>query len=121
MTYTTASDPDEIKRGYFILTATNATEPNLRVTKGYSVFYEGSLLAPAEITATSSALSSLPLVAGQVFNSFELIAAPGVEQILAHQSAEAPVPVEDTTVEDGEGVEEEDDGGDEGDEGGEGD
>ena len=113
MTYTTASAPDEIKRGYFILTATNATAPNFGITKGYSVFYEGSTLAPTEITTTSSALSSLPPVVGQVFDSFELIVAPEVEQALAQQSVETTEPIEDTADEDEESVEEEEeDGGD---------
>src|SRR5215212_3830678 len=60
ITYGTASAPNEIKRGYFILTATNATAPNLGTTKGYSVFYEGSSAVGAEIaTTTTSASSSL--------------------------------------------------------------
>ena len=42
MTYSTNSAPNETRRGYFILTATNATAPNLGTTKGYSVFYEGN-------------------------------------------------------------------------------
>jgi hypothetical protein len=83
--YTIASAPGEIKRGYFILTATNATSPNLGTTKGYSVFYEGGMLAPTEITATSSGLSSVPPLLGQVFDSFELMVAPEVELALTRQ------------------------------------
>ena len=83
--YTTASAPGEIKRGYYLLTATNATSPNLGTTKGYSVFYEGSMLAPTEITATSSGLSSVPPLLGQVFDSFMLIVAPELELALTRQ------------------------------------
>ncbi|HEX6281382.1 MAG TPA: hypothetical protein VFZ67_04085, partial [Nitrososphaera sp.] len=39
MTYSTNVTPDVTSRGHFILTATNATPPNLGTTKGYSVFY----------------------------------------------------------------------------------
>jgi uncharacterized membrane protein YgcG len=43
MTYTTGSSaPDETRRGYFLLTATNGTAPNFGVMKGYAVFYEGN-------------------------------------------------------------------------------
>jgi hypothetical protein len=86
MTYNTASAPNEIREGYFILTATNATQPNVGMTKGYSIFYEGTSTAAGEITSTSSSLSSsLPLALGQVFGSFELVAAPGIEQPIAQQ------------------------------------
>ena len=79
MTYSTNSTPDEIKRGHFILTATNGTVPNVGTTKGYSVFYEGNstTTTPAEIT---TAAASLPLPAAVAFDSFELIAAPEVAQ-----------------------------------------
>jgi hypothetical protein len=79
MTYSTNSIPDEIKRGHFILTATNGTVPNVGTTKGYSVFYEGNstTTTPAEIT---TAAASLPLPATVAFDSFELIAAPEVAQ-----------------------------------------
>jgi PKD repeat protein len=75
ITYTTASSaPDEIKRGYFILTATNATSPNLGVTKGYSVFYEGSSVSSAEAGSQGGLASiSFPEPVRQVFDSFELI------------------------------------------------
>jgi hypothetical protein len=112
MTYTTASAPNETRRGYFILTATNATAPNLGVTKGYSVFYEGSMLSPTEITATSTALSSFPPVVGEVFDSFELIVAPEAEQALAQQSSQSAEPTEDTTENDDEA--DDDDGDDNG-------
>src|SRR5215216_38987 len=83
MTYSTNFAPNEIKRGYFILTATNSTVPNVGTTKGYGVFYEGnSSTTPAEITTPSASLPPPPVV-GQVFDSFELIAAPEVAQASA--------------------------------------
>ena len=86
MTYSTNFAPDEIKRGYFILTAANETVPNVGTIKGYSVFYEGSnsttTTTPAEITTAAASLP-LPPAIGEVFDSFELIAAPGVAQALA--------------------------------------
>jgi hypothetical protein len=80
MTYSTASAPNEARNGYFILTSTNSTQPNVGMTKGYSIFYEGSS-AGAEITTTtttSSSLAPIPLrpAVKQAFDSFELIAAP---------------------------------------------
>jgi hypothetical protein len=88
MTYSTASAPNEMGRGYFLLTATDMTSPDLGTTKGYSVFYEGNLnnnntntTATAQIGTTSASSSSqplslLPVTAAQIFDSFELIAAP---------------------------------------------
>lgn len=76
ITYTTGSSaPDEIKRGYFILTAANATSPNLGITKGYSIFYEGSTIAAAAEARSSGSLAPTPLPepVRQVFDSFELI------------------------------------------------
>ena len=77
MTYTTASSapPGETKRGYFLLTATNATAPDLGVTKGYSVFYEGNNVSAETSSANSSAPTPLPEAARQVFGSFELVTA----------------------------------------------
>jgi hypothetical protein len=84
MTYSTNFAPNETKRGYFILTATNSTVPNVGTTKGYGVFYEGNstTTTPAEITTPVASLPPPPVV-GQVFDSFELIAAPEVAQALA--------------------------------------
>jgi hypothetical protein len=102
MIFSTVSAPDEIRRGYFILTATNATSPNLGVTKGYSVFYEDNsndttfAAAAPEITRTTAtstgnlASVSLPIPVERVFDSFELIVAPEVEQEIIQQQ-EAPV------------------------------
>src|SRR5215203_4419766 len=88
MAYSTNFAPDETRTGYFISTATNATAPNLGTTKGYAVFYEGNSTtntAAAEITTATAASGSLaptplPPAVGQVFDSFELIAAPEVAQ-----------------------------------------
>ena len=55
MTYSTNFAPNETRTGYFILTATNATAPNLGTTKGYSMFYEGNS------TATTTAETTNPL------------------------------------------------------------
>jgi hypothetical protein len=89
MTYSTASAPNEARSGYLISTATNATAPNLGVTKGYTVFYEGSSVsAAAEPTIGFGSLRQLPPAVKQVFDSFELVAAPEVAQALAEQSAQ---------------------------------
>ena len=80
MTYSTNFAPNETRIGYFILTSTNATAPNPGTTKGYSMFYEGNSTATttAETTIPSGSLASTPLPAPvrQVFDSFELVAAP---------------------------------------------
>src|SRR5215216_290438 len=87
---TSTSAPNEIREGYFIVTATNATHPNVGMTKGYSIFYEGaSTAASAETAATiqetttvtpSGSLPLPPAAVRQVFDSFELIAAQEVEE-----------------------------------------
>jgi hypothetical protein len=113
MIYSTSSDPNETRLGYFILTSTRATLPNLGTIKGYAVFYEGNTTttttttnsnttatATPEITTTSAAAASsssdssamptptpLPPAVEQVFDSFELIAAPEVAQAIAQQAA----------------------------------
>jgi PKD repeat protein len=104
MTYSTASAPNVIREGYFISTATNATAPYPGITKGYSIFYEGNstttvagAATPATIQQTTTSTPSirlgaptlppLPIAVQQVFDSFELIAAPEVAQeMLAAQS-----------------------------------
>jgi hypothetical protein len=94
--YSTNSAPNEIRTGYFISTATNGTPPNLGTTKGYAVFYEGNSTnstTAAEITTATAASGSLaptppPTPVRQVFDSFELIAAPEVAQTIA-QDAQA--------------------------------
>jgi hypothetical protein len=97
MTYSTNFAPNDIRTGYFISTATNATTPNPGTTKGYSVFYEGNstntnttATTAAEITSTSDNLSSLPLTpVRQIFDSFELLVAPEVAQAVAQSGAAA--------------------------------
>jgi hypothetical protein len=110
MTYTTASAPDEIRTGYFISTATNSTAPDVGVPTGYTVFYEGSSVSAAELTIGFGSLSSLPPAVKQVFDSFELLTAPEVEQAIAQQSAEAAAAAEPV-----EGAEDEENDEDEGD------
>jgi hypothetical protein len=112
MTYSTNFAPNEIKRGYFILTATNSTVPNVGTTKGYGVFYEGNsttTTTPAEITTAAASLP-LPPQVGQVFDSFELIAAPGVAQALA-EAAEGGDDEDDNGADDDDDDEDEDDNG----------
>jgi PKD repeat protein len=75
MTYNTNFAPNEVRRGYFILTATAATPRNLGMITGYCIFYEGN--SAAETTPSSSlAPTLLPAPVRQVFDSFELVAAP---------------------------------------------
>src|SRR5215216_1318640 len=107
MTYSTNFAPNEIKRGYFILTATNSTVPNVGTTKGYGVFYEGnSTTTPAEITTPATSLPPSPVV-GQVFDSFELIAAPEVAQA----SAEAAEGGDDDDEDEDNGADDDEDNG----------
>ncbi|HEX6281319.1 MAG TPA: hypothetical protein VFZ67_03760, partial [Nitrososphaera sp.] len=80
MTYSTNVTPNVTSRGYFILTATNATPPNLGTTKGYSVFYEGSS-------------TTLPLAVGQIFDSFEFIAAPTPSPAAPQTTTPTPAPI----------------------------
>jgi hypothetical protein len=100
MTYTTPIAPDEIRSWYLISTATDMTPPNLGTTKGYTIFYEGTSLSPAEITIGFGSLRPLPLDVRQVFDSFELIAAPEVAQALAAQGAQTAETAEDQGDED---------------------
>ena len=127
MTYSTASAPNEARSGYLISTATDVTAPNLGTTKGYTIFYEGSSLSEAEIIIGFGSLRPLPPAVGQVFDSFELIAAPEVAQALAEQAAGAAEITEgvedgdddgDDGGDDGGGEEGDDGGGEEGDDGG---
>ncbi|HET6808327.1 MAG TPA: hypothetical protein VFH28_04645 [Nitrososphaera sp.] len=74
MRYSTNTTPDETRRGYFILTATDTTAPNLGTTKGYSIFYEGNATSTTAAEITAAASLPPPSIA-QVFDSFELIAA----------------------------------------------
>jgi hypothetical protein len=98
MAYSTSSAPNEIRRGYLILTATNATPPNLETVTGYSFFYEGaSGTTAAEQTTTPppSGNLSLPAPVRQVFGSFELIASEEtVQDILAAIATRQAVSIE---------------------------
>ena len=98
MTYSTSSAPNEIRRGYLILTATNATPPNLETITGYSIFYEGASGTTAAEQTTPPPPSgnlSLPAPVRQVFGSFELIASEqAVQDILAAIAAQQAVSVE---------------------------
>jgi PKD repeat protein len=88
VTYSTNFAPTDIRRGYLLSTATDATPRNLGLITGYAIFYEGGSEA-AQIRPTSGGLLPSPAVE-QVFDSFELIVAPEVEQaILAAQEAQA--------------------------------
>jgi len=78
-----------------------ATAPNLRTTKGYTIFYEGNsttTTATAAVPTTTVASGSLaptplPPAVGQVFDSFELLAGAEVEQaiVAAMHALVAPV------------------------------
>src|SRR5829696_6125980 len=95
MTYTSTIAPNEARSGYLISTATDMTPPNLGTTKGYTIFYEGSSVSAAELALGCGSLRPLPLDVRQVFDSFELIAAPEVAQALAAQGAQAAEATED--------------------------
>src|SRR5215216_1592457 len=118
--YSTNSAPNETRTGYFISTATNATAPNLGTTKGYAVFYEGNSTtntAAAEITTATAASGSLaptplPPAVGQVFDSFELIAAPEVPQITAQEEPQAAEFAEGAVDDEGGAGDDDDDGAD---------
>src|SRR5918998_1269561 len=74
--------------------APNATAPNPGDIKGYSVFYEGNSTATnatttaAIVTPASTSLPA-PTQIAQVFDSFELLLAPELVQVLALQTAQS--------------------------------
>lgn len=127
VTYTTGIAPNETKSGYLISTATDVTVPNQGMTKGYTIFYEGSSVSAAEITIGFGSLSPLPPPVRQVFDSFELIAAPEAEQAEAAEIGGDDGEEEDDGDGDeggdgdGDGDEEDDDNGEDGDDDGDGD
>jgi hypothetical protein len=88
MTYSTNFAPNETRRSYFILTASDATAPNLGTTKGYTILYEGSPVAAEETTTASDSVLP-PIPVRQVFDSFELIAAPELAQAIAQEAQAA--------------------------------
>ena len=117
ITYGTNFAPNEIRRGYFVTTATNATAPNPGDIKGYSVFYEGNSTATNATTTAAivtSASTSLPAPTqiAQVFDSIELLLAPELVQVLALQTAQSAETAEDE--EDAEAEDDDDDGDDNG-------
>jgi hypothetical protein len=120
MTYSTNSAPSEIKRGYFVLTATNATPPNMETITGYSIFYEGvsAAAAPEEETTTSGSSAPPPAAIRQVFDSFELLPSEEVrlgiltnflEQRFGNQTDGAEEEPEDGGDDNGNGGDEDDD------------
>jgi hypothetical protein len=116
MTYGTKIAPNEIRRGYFISTATNATAPHLGTTKEYSVFYEGNstTTATAEIATTAASGSLSPAPVGQVFDSFELIAPPEVAQAADAEETDETNEEDDDTTTQNEDVDDIDSGDDDG-------
>jgi hypothetical protein len=113
VTYSTAIAPNEARSGYLISTASDETAPNPGITKGYTIFYEGNSVSAAELALGFGSLRPLPPAVGQILDSFQLIAAPEVAQVLAQQAAEAAESAEDVD-DDGD----EDGGDDDGDEDG---
>jgi len=105
MTYSTNFAPNETRSGYLISTATDATPRNLGMVTGYTIFYEGDSTAAdaqEQTTLPSGSLRPLPPSVGQVFDSFELIAAPEVEQavlVALAAQAEEEEPADILTVE----------------------
>ena len=93
MTYSTDSAPNETRRGYLISTATDATPRNLGMVTGYTIFYEGNSTAAdvqEQTRLPSGSLRPVSPAAKQVFDSFELIAAPEVERaVLVARAAQA--------------------------------
>jgi hypothetical protein len=124
MTYTTGIAPNETKSGYLISTATDVTVPNPGMTKGYTIFYEGSSVSAPEIAIGFGSLSPLPPPVRQVFDSYELIAAPEAEQAEAAETPGDDGEEDDGDVGgagDGDGDEEDDDNGEDSDDDGDGD
>jgi hypothetical protein len=82
ITYSTSSAPNEVRRGYLLLTATNATPPSLETITGYSIFYEGIGANATEQTTTPSGNLLLPPSFRQVIDSFELIPSEEAGEII---------------------------------------
>ena len=90
MTYSTNLAPDQIRKGYFISTATNATPRNLGNMTGYGIFYEGTSSAAAEGGEETRLPSGggliLPKPVMEVFDSFELIATEEEAQVTEEEA-----------------------------------
>ena len=95
MTYSTTFAPNETRSGYLISTATDVTAPLPWMTKGYTIFYEGGPVSAAEMTIGFGSLRPLPPAVGQIFDSFELMAAPEVEQPSVAQGVQPAETTED--------------------------
>jgi hypothetical protein len=109
ITYSTSSAPNETRRGYLILTATNVTPPGPETLTGYGLFYEGTgVNATQQTTTTPSGNLTLPASLRQVYDSFELIASEEAGQIIVALST--PQAMGNET---GDQVEGDEDGGDE--------
>jgi hypothetical protein len=111
MTYSTSSAPNEMRRGYLLLTATNVPPPNPETITGYSVFYEGTGANATEQTTTTTTPSGnllLPPSFMQVSDSFELIASEEAGQIILALSIQQPMGDEpdDQVAEDEDGEDE---------------
>jgi PKD repeat protein len=99
MTYNTSFAPNEMRRGYYLFTATEATSPSIETLIGYGIFYEGNSTASAAaaddtITTTPSSdglvSTTLPAPVMLVFDSFELIASEEtIQALLATLAAQA--------------------------------
>ena len=61
------------------------------MTKGYTIFYEGSSVSAAGPTKGFGSLRQLPPAVRQIFDSFELIATP---EVVAEQATVAAEPAE---------------------------
>ena len=105
MTYSTASAPNEIRRGYLFLTATNVTPPNLATITGYGIFYESAPGAPApraqQTTPVAPGMVVVPAPVAQAFGSFELIASEeAVQDIVGAIAAGQAASIEPNDQED---------------------
>jgi hypothetical protein len=109
ITYSTSSAPNETRRGYLILTATNVTPPGPETLTGYGLFSEGTgVNATQQTTTTPSGNLTLPASLRQVYDSFELIASEEAGQIIVALSTPQAMGNEP-----GDQVEGEEDGGEE--------
>jgi hypothetical protein len=113
MTYSTSSAPNETRRGYLILTATNVTPPGPETITGYGIFYEGTGVNATQQTTTTTPSGNLTLPASLRQVSFELIASEEAGQIIVALSTPQAMGNEpdDQAEEDEDGGDE--DGGDE--------
>ena len=103
MTYSTASVPDETRRGYLISAATDAAAGNMGTITGYTVFYEStssssstSAVADEEGEETMLPVGGLllPEPVTEVFDSFELITGAEVVQAIGEAALDSPLTVQ---------------------------